>query len=156
MSQQGLPISNSCPANLPNIKREYSGKQRGLPQQQQQRFLLFLKTLLSRPLCTPECSPIFSVQFLSSSPDCCISAPVFILHILTLKTVFSRRIVSQSPAIMHMLDKSGSCGKFESYQRPEGFPVGTCDSFTSKHRAELQHISVTFFCTWRKNALFYS
>ncbi|XP_068996719.1 melanocyte inducing transcription factor b isoform X3 [Embiotoca jacksoni] len=24
MSQQGLPISNSCPANLPNIKREYS------------------------------------------------------------------------------------------------------------------------------------
>uniref|UniRef100_A0A8C4H3K6 Melanocyte inducing transcription factor n=1 Tax=Dicentrarchus labrax TaxID=13489 RepID=A0A8C4H3K6_DICLA len=27
MSQQGLPISNSCPANLPNIKREYSGKQ---------------------------------------------------------------------------------------------------------------------------------
>ncbi|XP_018529943.1 microphthalmia-associated transcription factor isoform X5 [Lates calcarifer] len=55
MSQQGLPISNSCPANLPNIKREYS--------------------------------------------------------------------VSQSPAIMHMLDKSGSCGKFDNYQRPEGFPV---------------------------------
>ncbi|XP_017264841.1 melanocyte inducing transcription factor b isoform X1 [Kryptolebias marmoratus] len=55
MSQQGLSISNSCPANLPNIKREYS--------------------------------------------------------------------VSQSPAIMHMLDKSGSCGKFDTYQRPEGFPV---------------------------------
>lgn len=55
MPQQGLPISNSCPANLPNIKREYS--------------------------------------------------------------------VSQSPAIMHMLDKSGSCGKFDNYQRPEGFPV---------------------------------
>lgn len=35
-------------------------------------------------------------------------------------------IVSQSPAIMHMLDKSGSCGKFENYQRPEGFPVGMC------------------------------
>ncbi|XP_074499732.1 microphthalmia-associated transcription factor-like isoform X1 [Sebastes fasciatus] len=52
MSQQCLPISNSCPAN---IKREYS--------------------------------------------------------------------VSQSPAIMHMLDKSGSCGKFDNYQRPEGFPV---------------------------------
>lgn len=34
--------------------------------------------------------------------------------------------VSQSPAIMHMLDKSGSCGKFDNYQRPEGFPVGTC------------------------------
>ncbi|XP_034028795.1 melanocyte inducing transcription factor b isoform X2 [Thalassophryne amazonica] len=55
MPQQGLPISNSCPANLSNIKREYS--------------------------------------------------------------------VSQSPAIMHMLDKSGSCGKFDNYQRPEGFPV---------------------------------
>lgn len=37
-----------------------------------------------------------------------------------------RHIVSQSPAIMHMLDKSGSCGKFDNYQRPEGFPVGTC------------------------------
>ncbi|XP_032436588.1 melanocyte inducing transcription factor b isoform X1 [Xiphophorus hellerii] len=55
MPQQGLPISNSCPANLSNIKREYS--------------------------------------------------------------------VSQSPSIMHMLDKSGSCGKFDTYQRPEGFPV---------------------------------
>ncbi|XP_058499536.1 microphthalmia-associated transcription factor-like isoform X3 [Solea solea] len=55
LSQQGLPISNSCPANLPNIKREYS--------------------------------------------------------------------VSQSPAVMHMLDKSGSCGKFDNYQRPDGFPV---------------------------------
>uniref|UniRef100_A0A8D3BZL3 Melanocyte inducing transcription factor n=1 Tax=Scophthalmus maximus TaxID=52904 RepID=A0A8D3BZL3_SCOMX len=60
MSQQGLPISNSCPANLPNIKREFS--------------------------------------------------------------------VSQSPAVMHMLDKSGSCGKFDSYQRPDGFPVGTSAS----------------------------
>ncbi|KAF7667454.1 hypothetical protein LDENG_00060260 [Lucifuga dentata] len=55
LPQQGLPLSNSCPANLPNIKREFS--------------------------------------------------------------------VSQSPAIMHMLDKSGSCGKFDNYQRPEGFPV---------------------------------
>uniref|UniRef100_A0A3Q2QEK1 Melanocyte inducing transcription factor b n=2 Tax=Fundulus heteroclitus TaxID=8078 RepID=A0A3Q2QEK1_FUNHE len=55
MPQQALPISNSCPANLSSIKREYS--------------------------------------------------------------------VSQSPAIMHMLDKSGSCGKFDNYQRPEGFPV---------------------------------
>ncbi|XP_055787577.1 microphthalmia-associated transcription factor-like isoform X1 [Salvelinus fontinalis] len=53
MPPPGLAI-NSCPANLPNIKREYS--------------------------------------------------------------------VSQSPAIMHM-DKSESCGKFENYQRPEGYPV---------------------------------
>lgn len=36
-------------------------------------------------------------------------------------------VVSQSPAIMHMLDKSGSCGKFDTYQRPEGFPVGTSE-----------------------------
>lgn len=55
MPPLGLAISNSCPANLPNIKREFS--------------------------------------------------------------------VSQSPGIMHMMDKSGSCGKFENYQRPEGFPV---------------------------------
>lgn len=27
MPQQGLPISNSCPANLPNVKREYSGEE---------------------------------------------------------------------------------------------------------------------------------
>lgn len=37
---------------------------------------------------------------------------------------FMCQIVSQSPAIMHM-DKSESCGKFENYQRPEGYPVGT-------------------------------
>ncbi|XP_030623011.1 microphthalmia-associated transcription factor-like isoform X5 [Chanos chanos] len=52
MAPPAISISNSCPASLPNIKREYS-----------------------------------------------------------------------APAMMHMLDKSGSCGKFESYQRPEGFPV---------------------------------
>ncbi|XP_031421975.1 microphthalmia-associated transcription factor-like isoform X2 [Clupea harengus] len=55
MPPPGLAISNSCPANLPNIKREFS--------------------------------------------------------------------VTPSPAMMHMLDKPGSCGKFENYQRPEGFPV---------------------------------
>ncbi|XP_057219074.1 melanocyte inducing transcription factor b isoform X2 [Triplophysa rosa] len=50
-----ISISNSCPANLPNIKREYS--------------------------------------------------------------------VIPSPAMMHMMEKPSSCGKFENYQRPEGFPV---------------------------------
>ncbi|XP_063064604.1 microphthalmia-associated transcription factor-like isoform X2 [Engraulis encrasicolus] len=54
MGPPGLTISNSCPANLPNIKREYS--------------------------------------------------------------------VTPSP-MMHMMDKPGSCGKFDNYQRPEGFPV---------------------------------
>ncbi|XP_035244126.1 melanocyte inducing transcription factor a isoform X1 [Anguilla anguilla] len=31
--------------------------------------------------------------------------------------------VNPAPAMMHVLDKPGSCGKFENYQRPEGFPV---------------------------------
>lgn len=51
----GISISNSCPANLHDIKREFS--------------------------------------------------------------------VTQSPAMMHMMEKPVSCGTFESYQRPEGFPV---------------------------------
>ncbi|XP_036447610.1 melanocyte inducing transcription factor b isoform X2 [Colossoma macropomum] len=55
MVPPGLSISSSCPANLPNIKREFS--------------------------------------------------------------------VTPSPAMMHMMEKPGSCGKFENYQRPEGFPV---------------------------------
>ncbi|XP_043080847.1 melanocyte inducing transcription factor b isoform X2 [Puntigrus tetrazona] len=55
MPPPGISISNSCPANLPNIKREFS--------------------------------------------------------------------VTTSPAMMHMMDKPSSCSKFESYQRPEGFPV---------------------------------
>uniref|UniRef100_A0A671U435 Melanocyte inducing transcription factor b n=1 Tax=Sparus aurata TaxID=8175 RepID=A0A671U435_SPAAU len=71
MSQQGMPISNSCPANLPNIKREYS--------------------------------------------------------------------VSQSPAIMHMLDKSGSCGKFDNYQRPEGFPVAEVRAMAKERQKKDNH-----------------
>ncbi|XP_041129554.1 microphthalmia-associated transcription factor-like isoform X2 [Polyodon spathula] len=55
MPPPGLNISNSCPANLPNIKREFT--------------------------------------------------------------------VTPAPAMMHILENSGSCGSFESYQRPEGFPV---------------------------------
>ncbi|XP_048873085.1 microphthalmia-associated transcription factor-like isoform X2 [Brienomyrus brachyistius] len=57
MTPHGLSISNSCPASLPNIKRELS--------------------------------------------------------------------VTPSLALVHMLDKSGSCDKFETYQSPEGFPVET-------------------------------
>ncbi|XP_068072760.2 melanocyte inducing transcription factor b isoform X2 [Danio rerio] len=51
----GISISNSCPANMTSVKREFS--------------------------------------------------------------------VTPSPALMHMMDKPSSCSKFESYQRPEGFPV---------------------------------
>lgn len=36
---------------------------------------------------------------------------------------------------MHMLDKSGSCGKFDTYQRPEGFPVGTSEYLASSYRS---------------------
>ncbi|XP_032377086.1 microphthalmia-associated transcription factor isoform X1 [Etheostoma spectabile] len=68
ISQQGLPISNSCPAN---IKREYS--------------------------------------------------------------------VSQSPAIMHMMDKSGSCGKFDNYQRPEGFPVAEVRAMAKERQKKDNH-----------------
>ncbi|KAG7521062.1 microphthalmia-associated transcription factor isoform X6 [Solea senegalensis] len=71
LSQQGLPISNSCPANLPNIKREYS--------------------------------------------------------------------VSQSPAVMHMLDKSGSCGKFDNYQRPDGFPVAEVRAMAKERQKKDNH-----------------
>ncbi|XP_067100055.1 melanocyte inducing transcription factor a isoform X3 [Osmerus mordax] len=28
-----------------------------------------------------------------------------------------------APGMMHILDKPGSCGQFENYQRPDGFPV---------------------------------
>ncbi|XP_052454795.1 microphthalmia-associated transcription factor-like isoform X1 [Carassius gibelio] len=31
--------------------------------------------------------------------------------------------VAPGPGMMHIMDKPGSCGKFETYQRPEGFPV---------------------------------
>ncbi|XP_076123548.1 melanocyte inducing transcription factor a isoform X2 [Alosa pseudoharengus] len=51
----GVAISNSCPASLPNVKREFS--------------------------------------------------------------------VAPAAGMMHILDKPGSCGKFESFQRQEGFPV---------------------------------
>nr|XP_061803605.1 microphthalmia-associated transcription factor-like isoform X3 [Nerophis lumbriciformis] len=71
MSQQGLPISNSCPANLPNIKREYSA--------------------------------------------------------------------SQSPSVMHMLDKSGSCGKFDNYQRTEGFPVAEVRALAKERQKKDNH-----------------
>ncbi|XP_032366326.1 microphthalmia-associated transcription factor-like [Etheostoma spectabile] len=67
-SQQGLPISNSCPAN---IKREYS--------------------------------------------------------------------VSQSPAIMYMMDKSGCCGKFDNYPRPEGFPVAEVRAMAKERQKKDDH-----------------
>ncbi|XP_016146485.1 microphthalmia-associated transcription factor-like [Sinocyclocheilus grahami] len=31
--------------------------------------------------------------------------------------------VTPAPGMMHMMDKPGSCGKFDTYQRPECFPV---------------------------------
>ncbi|XP_071385417.1 melanocyte inducing transcription factor a isoform X3 [Centroberyx affinis] len=31
--------------------------------------------------------------------------------------------VTPAPGMMHVLDKPGSCGQYETYQRPQGFPV---------------------------------
>ncbi|XP_061075193.1 melanocyte inducing transcription factor a isoform X2 [Conger conger] len=75
-SSQGLPppgltISNSCPANLSNIKREFS--------------------------------------------------------------------VTPAPAMMHVLDKPGSCGKFENYQRPEGFPVAEVRALAKERQKKDNH-----------------
>lgn len=152
MSQQGLPISNSCPANLPNIKREYAGEQR-LNQSQYwaRRFHLFFHWPGNNPAPTATsltpiglcarypCTILFLVHFLfyplcmgmltvldwnDLEPICIHSTYVWCFFSLKRNSHFFHA-VSQSPAIMHMLDKSGSCGKFENYQRPEGFPVGT-------------------------------
>uniref|UniRef100_A0A8C5D2Z4 BHLH domain-containing protein n=2 Tax=Gouania willdenowi TaxID=441366 RepID=A0A8C5D2Z4_GOUWI len=46
--------------------------------------------------------------------------------------------VSQSPAIMHIMDKSGSCGKFDTYQRPEGFPAGTSHPLFKKKKNQVE------------------
>ncbi|XP_064813245.1 microphthalmia-associated transcription factor-like isoform X2 [Oncorhynchus masou masou] len=69
MPPPGLAI-NSCPAILPNIKREYS--------------------------------------------------------------------VSQSPAVMHM-DKSESFGKFDNYQRPEGYPVAEVRAMAKERQKKDNH-----------------
>ncbi len=34
-------------------------------------------------------------------------------------------LVTPAPGMMHIMDRPGSCGNFDTYQRPEGFPVGT-------------------------------
>lgn len=34
------------------------------------------------------------------------------------------QIITPAPGMKQVLDKPGSCGQFESYQRPDGFPVG--------------------------------
>lgn len=149
MSQQGLPISNSCPANLPNIKREYAGEQPILSKTF--RFIFstdqaiisrrLWQVLLPGPLCTLPLhhfifSPLPVLPLLHGDVDCaelkCFRTylcPLYLCLMLFYKKKKKKsnlfHAVSQSPAIMHMLDKSGSCGKFENYQRPEGFPVGT-------------------------------
>lgn len=32
--------------------------------------------------------------------------------------------MTPAPDMKQVLDKPGSCGQYENYQRPEGFPVG--------------------------------
>lgn len=33
-------------------------------------------------------------------------------------------LITPAPDMKQVLDKPGSCGQYENYQRPEGFPVG--------------------------------
>lgn len=41
----------------------------------------------------------------------------------TIKSIICQ-IITPAPGMKQVLDKPGSCGQYESYQRPEGFPVG--------------------------------
>lgn len=121
-----------------------------------------IEALLSRPFCMQSQHIVFIVHFLFCSRvwGCWLcttemSLNLFLSFLLIcdffffLNTFF--HVVSQSPAIMHMLDKSGSCGKFDNYQRPEGFPVGTCDILPL--HILVAHWTV-FFCWQFKLVLF--
>lgn len=33
-------------------------------------------------------------------------------------------IATPAPGMMHIMEKPAQCGNFDSYQMPEGFPVG--------------------------------
>lgn len=41
----------------------------------------------------------------------------------TIKSMLCQ-IITPAPGMKQVLDKPGSCGQFESYQRPDGYPVG--------------------------------
>lgn len=41
----------------------------------------------------------------------------------TIKSIICQ-IITPAPGMKQVLDKPGSCGQYENYQRPEGFPVG--------------------------------
>lgn len=41
----------------------------------------------------------------------------------TVKSIICQ-IITPAPGMKQVLDKPGSCGQYENYQRPEGFPVG--------------------------------
>lgn len=34
------------------------------------------------------------------------------------------QIITPAPGMKQVLDKTGSCGQYENYHRPEGIPVG--------------------------------
>lgn len=41
----------------------------------------------------------------------------------TIKSIICQ-IITPAPGMKQVLEKPGSCGQYENYQRPEGFPVG--------------------------------
>lgn len=41
----------------------------------------------------------------------------------TVKSIICQ-IITPAPGMKQVLDKPGSCGQYENYRRPEGFPVG--------------------------------
>lgn len=42
------------------------------------------------------------------------------------------QIITPAPGMKQVLDKHGSCGQYENYQRPEGFPVGKQSEWNDK------------------------
>ncbi|XP_063072509.1 melanocyte inducing transcription factor a isoform X2 [Engraulis encrasicolus] len=47
--------------------------------------------------------------------------------------------VAPAPGMMHILDKPGSCGNFESFQRQEGFPVAEVRALAKERQKKDNH-----------------
>lgn len=138
----GLAISSSCP---PNIKREYAGEPWTSPHSQGCIFLLHADLLGSfwfdlfledfslicravsrltspfQPLHTHMPTDVFhcdrTVVVESTTLGPCCNCVLFGDSQIDL-------ILTPAPDMKQVLDKPGSCGQYENYQRPEGFPVG--------------------------------
>ncbi|XP_042582277.1 melanocyte inducing transcription factor a [Cyprinus carpio] len=47
--------------------------------------------------------------------------------------------VTPAPGMMHIMDKPGSCGTFDTYQRPEGFPVAEVRALVKERQKKDNH-----------------